>query len=408
MAGTTEEVSTGRSSVADRKPAVIGGEPVFRVPLPMLKPNLPPYSCVADDFSRILSTGLITNGHFVGELEERVRDYLKIHHCIAISSCTAGMMLLFKAAHLTGEVVVASFTFTATVGALLWAGLEPVFADCRLDTFNVDPEDVERKISTRTSAILATHVFGNPADVDALEQIASSHGIKLFFDAAHGFGSLRDGRPVGSFGDGEIFSLSPTKLLIAAEGGIVVTKHPELATRIRWGRNYGNPGDYDCQLLGLSARMSELHAALALAGLEGVDDRVARRNRLAARYREELGQLPGISFQTVRNTDRSTYKDFTVAIDEEAFGLSRDIVAVALDAENVATRKYFFPPVHEQRFVGSYPHRADGLGVTETLSRRVLSLPMYSLLSEQELEKICEAIARIHHHAPAVRSACAS
>jgi len=391
--------------VADRKPAVIGGEPAFPMPLPMLRPHLPPYAHVADDFSRILASGLITNGRYVGELEERVRDHIKIDHCVAVSSCTGGMMLLFKAAQLTGEVVVASFTFTATVGALLWAGLEPVFADCRPDTFNVDPEDVERKISTKTSAILATHVFGNPADVDALEEIAASHGIKLFFDAAHGFGSLRNGRPVGSFGDGEIFSLSPTKLLIAVEGGIVVTKHPELATRVQWGRNYGNPGDYDCRLLGLSARMSELHAALALVGLEGVSDRVARRNLLAARYREELGQLPGISFQTIRSTDRTSYKDFTVVIDEEAFGLSRDRLAMALEAENVATRKYFFPPVHEQQFVRSSPHRAEGLGVTERLSRRVLSLPMYSLLSEQEIEKICEAIGRIHHHAAAVRSA---
>ncbi len=393
--------------MADRKPAVIGGEPVFPVLLPMLRPNLPPYGHVADTFSRILSSGSITNGRYVGELEARVSDSLKVDHCVAVSSCTAGMMLLFKAAQLTGEVVVASFTFTATVSALLWAGLKAVFADCRPDTFNIDPEDVERKLSARTSAILATHVFGNPAEAEVLGEIADSHGIRLFFDAAHGFGSLRGGTPVGSFGDGEVFSLSPTKLLIAAEGGIAVTKDPELATRVRWGRNYGNPGDYNCQLLGLSARMSELHAALALAGLAGVNERVARRNHLAALYREELGKLPGITFQTVRDTDRSSYKDFTVVIDEEAFGLSRDLLAVALEAENVATRKYFFPPVHEQHFVRSYPHRAEGLEVTETLSRRVLSLPMYSLLSEQELEKICEAIARIQHHAAAVRSASA-
>jgi dTDP-4-amino-4,6-dideoxygalactose transaminase len=363
---------------------------------------------VANDFARILSSGSITNGPYVGQLEERVRDYLNMDHCIALSCCTAGIMLLLKAAHLTGEVVVASFTFTATVGALLWAGLEPVFADCRPDTFNLDPEDVERKISANTSAILATHVFGNPADVQALETIAASHGIKLFFDAAHGFGSLHNGRPVGSFGDGEVFSLSPTKLLIAAEGGIVLTRHSDLATRVRWGRNYGNPGNYDCQLLGLSARMSELHATLALAGLEGVNDRVARRNHLAALYREQLRQIPGIGFQTVRPTDRSTYKDFTIVIEEEAFGLSRDLLAVALEAENVATRKYFFPPVHEQHFVSSYPHRAEHLEVTRNLSRRVLSLPIYSSLSEQELEKICEAIARIHHHAAAIRSARAS
>ena len=394
--------------MADRRPAVIGGKPAFPVPLPMLKPNLPPYSRVAEIFSDILSSGSITNGRYVKEFEQKVGDYLKVDHCVAVSSCTAGMMLLLKAAQLSGEVVVPSFTFTATVDAVLWAGLVPVFADCRCDTLNVDPESVQRVISPHTVAILATHVFGNPADVEALEEIARSRGIKLFFDAAHAFGALRKGRPIGSFGDAEVFSFSPTKLLIAAEGGIVVTNDPVLASHVRWGRNYGNPGDYDCRLLGLSARMSELHAALALAGLEGLPERVAQRNHLASLYRERIGQLPGISCQSVRPDDRSTYKDFTIAADEEEFGVSRDLLAVALEAENVATRKYFFPPVHEQRFVKSYPHRAQELEVTEAVSRRVLSLPIYSLLSEEELEKICEAVTQVHRHAAAVRSACAS
>ncbi len=388
-----------------RKPAIIGGEPVFDSPLPILKPKLPDFAQVADTFSSVMASGQITNGANVRLFEQSVAERLGVRNCIAMSSCTSGMMLFLKAAELSGEVIVPSFTFSATVEATLWAGLVPVFADCLPDTINLDPEDVKRKITDSTCAILGTHVFGNPTDIEALEDIARSAGIHLFFDAAHGFGSLHRGKAIGSFGDAESFSLSPTKLLIAAEGGLVTTNDDELATRLRWGRNYGDPGNYDCQLLGLNARMSEFHATIALASFAGVDERVARRNELAATYRARLGDLPGVSFQEIAEYDRTTCKDFTLVIEESEFGLSRDALSKAMDAENIATKKYFYPPVHQQKFMQAYPHRADGLESTLKISEQVLSLPIYARLSDEEVGKICDAIRRVHHHVREVVSA---
>ena len=315
------------------------------------------------------------------------------------------MMLFLKAANITGEVIVPSFTFPATVQAVIWAGLVPVFADCLPNTLNLDSEDVKRKITDSTSAILATHIFGNPADIDALEEVARSTGLKIFFDAAHGFGGLHKGKALGSFANAEAFSLSPTKLLIAAEGGLVTTNDEELANRLRNGRNYGDPGDYDCQMLGLSARMSEFHAALGLAGIDGVEERIARRKELADTYRLLLGDLPGVRFQEIAEYDHSTYKDFTILIDENEFGISRDVLAKALEAENIITKKYFYPPVHEQKFMRAYTHRAENLENTISVSRQVLSLPIYFRLLDEEIDKTCKAIIKIHNHIYEISSA---
>jgi dTDP-4-amino-4,6-dideoxygalactose transaminase len=290
------------------------------------------------------------------------------------------------------------------VEAILWAGLIPVFADCLPDTLNLDPQDVKRKIKNETSAILATHIYGNPVNIEGLEELARSSGIKLFIDAAHGFGARYKGQAVGGFGNAEVMSLSPTKLLIAAEGGVVTTNDGDLATHLRWARNYGDPGNYDCQILGLNARMSEFHASLALAGLKGLEQRVTRRNEIAGIYTETLGMLPGVRFQTVSDGDRSSRKDFALFIDESEFGLSRDVLALALEAENIGTRNYYHPPVHEQTFLKAYPHRAEGLEITSRISRQALCVPVYSLLTDGDIGNICQAIIGIHRYAQEIES----
>ena len=275
---------------------------------------------MARDVEAIVRSGLLTNGPFVRRLEVRAAAYLGVRHCVAVACCTAGLMLVLRVAELTGEVIVPSFTFAATAHAVDWNGLRPVFADVDPDTLTLAPASVERGIGLRTSAILATHVYGTPCDVEGLAALAEEHGLRLFFDAAHAFGSRHRGRMVGGFGDAEVFSLSPTKVLVAAEGGIIATDDDLLAERCRIGRDYGNPGDYDCRFIGLNARMSELHAAVALASFEDLEERLRERTRLADAYRSALGSVPGVSFPIVPDGDRSTYKDLTVLIDPESFG----------------------------------------------------------------------------------------
>ena len=198
-----------------------------------------------EDYAPVYASGSITNAALVERVERAVAERLQVKHCVAVSSCTSGLMLVLRALDLHGEVIMPSFTFFATGHASAWNGLRPVFADCDPSTWNVDIADVERKITETTSAILAVICTAILCPVDALASLATRYKLKLVFDAAHGFGSMSNDRPVGQFGDAEVFSLSPTKLLVAGEGGLVTTNDSALAQRIRLGRNYGDLGAYD-------------------------------------------------------------------------------------------------------------------------------------------------------------------
>jgi dTDP-4-amino-4,6-dideoxygalactose transaminase len=304
-------------------------------------------------------------------------------------------MMVLRALGLTGEVIIPSFTFFATGHALLWNGLRPIFADCDEETWNVDPVDVERKISERTSAILAVHLYGNACDVERLTQLACRRHLKLIFDAAHGFGSYHRGRPVGQFGDAEVFSLSPTKLLVAGEGGLVTTNDTTIARMIRGMRNYGDLGAYDPEWLGMNARMSEFNAALALAGLPLVQAKVARRNLIAKKYTNLLSTLPGLRFQHVSPEDVSTFKDYSIHVTSDVFGMCRDALAEALLAEGIETKKYFYPPLHRQKLYSRFHNVGGGdLSRTDSITAGIVSLPIYESLPEATVERVACAVQR--------------
>jgi dTDP-4-amino-4,6-dideoxygalactose transaminase len=383
-------------------PAVAGGEPAFADPLPFVRPSVPDLARVVARFAPSYERGMLTNGPIVREFEARAAERLQVPHAVAVSSCTAGLMLVLRSLEPRGPVVLPSFTFSASAHAVAWNGLEPRFVECDPASFQVDPASVTRRLDG-AGAVLATHVFGAPCDVETLERITSAAGIPLVFDAAHGFGALRDGRPVGGFGAAEVFSLSPTKVVVAGEGGVVATRDAALAETLRIGRDYGNPGDYDTRFVGLNARMSELHAAIALESLADLDARFVERRRIVDRYRNGLAELPGISAQHVDARDRSTYKDFTIAIDEDTFGLSRDVVVEALRADGIDTRNYFSPPIHRQQ---SYRKVAPfDLPVTDSVSSRVVSLPIYASLSDEQVDTVTRVLGSLHRHADQVRAA---
>ncbi len=215
-------------------------------------------------------------------------------------------------------------------------------------------------------------------------------------------GSDAQGQPVGSQGDANVFSMSPTKLLITGEGGLVATDNNELAKNVRVGREYGNSGAYDSAYAGLNARLPEINALMVLHSLKALESAAQSRNRTAQLYHQELGCLPGLGFQEKRSEDRISYKDFSLTVDEGAFGLSRDELATALAAENVDTRKYYEPPVHRQT---AYARFYDGrpLPHTDWLASTSLSLPIWSEMDAKVAGAICTAIQRIHQHAGEVR-----
>jgi dTDP-4-amino-4,6-dideoxygalactose transaminase len=364
--------------------------------IPIVSPVLPEYDELVEGVKSIVSSGMVTKGRCLQAFEEAVALHLGVKHAIAVSSCTSGLMLTYRGLGLTGEVVVPSFTFMATVSAMIWAGLRPVFADVNPGTTNLDPSATEAAITPRTRAIVAVHNFGNPADIAALQKVANRHGLKLIFDAAHGFGALYRGIPVGRQGDAQVYSLSPTKLLIAGEGGIVATNDDRLAENIRIGREYGNNGQYDSVFAGLNARMPEFNALLGLHSLKHLEEAVTHRNAAVAIYKEELAGLPGLNFQEVDPGNRCSYKDLSITIDPIAFGMDRDELARALTAANIDTRKYYEPPVHLQTAYKQYVSPATALPNTLKLAAQSLSLPIWSDMSSGLVREISGVIWRIY------------
>jgi dTDP-4-amino-4,6-dideoxygalactose transaminase len=379
-------------------PAIAGGKPLFEKRLPIVSPEGLPGEEFLRDVKKILGSRQLTNAALVREFETAAAAYLDVPHCVAVSSCTAGMVLTLRALGLQGEVILPSFTFHATAHSVVWNSLKPVFADCDPGTFCIDPEAVRNLLTPWTTAILGVHIFGSPAHVTELEDIAASEKVHLVFDAAHAFGSKAKGRHVGNFGTAEIFSFSPTKLLVAGEGGLIATRDATLARRLRAARNYGDAGNYDPDLLGLNARMSEFHAALALRGLGGLDARVEKRNQMRHHYLRRLEQVPGLRLQQIRPGNRGASKDLAVLIDETEFGCSREWLFDALQKENIEVRRYFWPPVHRQKL---FRNLWDGqpLPVTERIADRVLNLPIYSSLREEDIDKVCDAVLRVHEFA---------
>lgn len=369
--------------------------------LPFARPARPPLDRVLQRVTRSYESGQLTNGALVRELEERMADRLRVDHVVAVSSCTSGLMLVVQALveGRPGPVVLPSFTFSASAHAVAWNGRTPRFVECDPDTFQIDLAHAEPALDG-ASALMPTHVFGAPCSPEAVEKLAASTGVPVVFDAAHAMGATFQERPIGGFGDAEVFSLTPTKPMVAGEGGLIATHDADLAARLRLGRDYGNPGNYDTRFVGLNARMSEFHAAMALESLGLLDRTLARRRELAMRYVAGLADVPGIRTQVVPLADVSTYKDFTIAVDADQFGIDRNQLVAVLAAEGIDTRNYFDPPVHRQHAYRSEP--ALCLPTTEAVSRSVVSLPIYPDLSIDDVNVVIKAIWLAHEHAEAV------
>ena len=400
-------------------PAILGGPPAFPDGLRLLRPTLPPLEALRPGLESAFATGMVTKGPALAEYERRVAEHLGVAHAIAVSSCTAGLMLVYDGLRPEGapraggaapggaprpQAVMPSFTFMATAMAAVWAGLEPVFADIDPDTWCLSPAAAEAALTSDTALVAPVHVFGVPADTDAFGELGRRRGVPVVYDAAHGFGALRDGRPLGAAGLANVFSTSPTKLLITGEGGVVATDDDALAERVVVGREYGNPGTYDALFPGLNARLPEASALLGLEGLGLLEPEAERRNELAGVYRELLGGLPGLAFQRVRPQDRPSFKDFSVRVRAAEFGLTRDELAAALDAEGVDTRAYYVPPVHRlTAFAATGPAFDERLPETARLCDEVITLPAYGRLETGDVERIAACMIALHEQAPRVR-----
>ncbi len=386
------------------KPAVLGGTPAFDHPFPIIRPSAKDAATpeLLERVRKVLHSNMLSNvGIYVRELEEEIEIRLGVEHAVAVASCTSGLILTLHALGVRDRrVAVPSFTFSATGLASYWNHNELRYVDID-DTWTLDPE-ILRAMDEGVGALMPVHMYGNPCAVGALDSWAEEAEIPLVYDAAHALGSVLRDRAIGSFGTAEVFSLSPTKLITTGEGGIVTTNDAGLAEELRLLRNYGNLPDYTCKTPGLNARMSELNAVLGLEMLGHLERYVAARNRYVELYRRRLANIRGIGFQRIRQGARSSHKDFGVLVEPEAFGLNRDELAKALEAEGIITKRYFFPALHD---LEAFPPADSPLPVTDRVSRQVLSLPIHNTMAEEHVERIAERVALVQSHASEVRKA---
>ncbi len=385
--------------------SILSGRPPAGPPVPVSQPTLPRFEDYVEPLAEVFASHQITNDKWVRRLEESAAAYLGCSDVVALGNATSGLILTAKLLGLEGEVCLPTFTFPATLHALLWNGLRPRLVDSDPETFNLDPASVASGLAHGARCIVPVYIFGNSPDWDRLGPEIRSRGVACYSDAAHALGTRWDGTMAGNFGDAEIFSLAPTKVTVAGEGGLVATNRPEFARELRVARNYGNPGDYDCVLAGLNARQSELHALLAFLSLRSVEESIARRNALAARYREGLEGLDGIRFQRIDPRCRTTWNYFAIRIASASFGLSNRHVQAVLAAEGIQSKIYFAPPLHRQtKFTALFEGQGPFPGAERILDE-VLCLPLYTHMADDTVDRVCEAVRSACTQAERIRNA---
>ena len=327
--------------------AICGRAPAFAEPLHVGRPNVGNQERLMRRIHEVIESRWFTNnGPRVGEFEREAAAYLGVKHFIAMCNGTIALEIAIRAAEFRGEVIVPSFTFVATAHSLQWQEITPVFCDIDPRTHNIDPAQVEKLITPRTTGVIGVHLWGRPCNVEGLEEIARRRGLGLLFDAAHAFGCSSGGRMVGNFGRAEVFSFHATKFLNTFEGGAVATNDDELAARIRLMKNFGFAGYDNVIYPGTNGKMTEISAVMGLTGLESLDEFVAVNRRNHAVYTAELTGMPGLTIAAYEESERSNYQYVIVEVDGPAAGLTRDELVGILHAENILARRYFFPGCH--------------------------------------------------------------
>ena len=379
----------------------------FATPLHVGRPNIANRERFLQRTSEMLDRRWFSNnGPLVQEFEAAIAQYLGVKHCICICNATIGLEIAIRAAGLTGEVIVPSYTFVATAHALQWQEITPVFADIDPATHNLDPAQVERLITPRTTGILSTHVWGRPSAVQALTELAQRRGLKLMFDAAHAFGCSHQGRMIGGFGLAEVFSFHATKFLNSFEGGAVTTNDDDLAHKVRLMTNFGFAGFDNVVHLGTNGKMTEVCAAMGLTNLEGIDDLVAVNRRNYEAYRRHLEHVPGVGLLPYDPAERGNYQYIVAEVDQAKARVSRDHLIEALHAHNVLARKYFWPGCHRmQPYRTLQPDASQWLPATEQVAQRVIVLPTGQAVDESSVADICRIIAQVVASAPRKSSA---
>jgi dTDP-4-amino-4,6-dideoxygalactose transaminase len=355
------------------------------------KPDLPPLERYVKYLEIIWKNRWLTNnGELVQLFEKKLRDCLGVKNIAVVCNGTLALHIALKVFDLKGEVITTPFTFAATTNAIIWEGLSPVFADIDPETFNIDPSDVERKVTKDTSAILAVHTYGNPCYVEELEKIAEEYNLKLIYDAAHAFGVEYKNKSVLCYGNLSTLSFHATKIFHTIEGGAVVVDDDALHEKVELLRNHGIKSEEETLLVGTNAKMNEFQAAMGLCNLEDIVDRIQRRKMIYELYKKRLSEMC-VAFQKII-ASKYNYAYMPVLFERRE---ERDRVYSELAKNNIKPRKYFYPLTPNFDY---FTKKGEDYCIKYNLknaidvSNRVLCLPLYPDLNISTIEKIIDII----------------
>src|SRR5659263_379349 len=282
-------------------------------PIYVTQPALPPLEEFTELLKQIWDNKILTNnGPFHQQFEKELANYLGVKYISVFANGTLALMTALQALRITGEVITTPFSFVATTHSLWWNNIKPVFADIESNTFNLDPEKVEAAITPQTTAIMPVHVYGNPCNLDALQKIADTYGLKLIYDAAHAFGVKVNGNSVLNYGDLSILSFHATKVFNTIEGGAIICQDEKTKKRIDFLKNFGFADEVTVIEPGINAKMNELQAAYGLLQLKYVDENISKRKTITELYREKLTDIPGVKFLNDMKDVDHTYSYFPI------------------------------------------------------------------------------------------------
>ena len=363
-------------------------------PILVTRPSLPPVEEYETLVREIFTSQYLTNGGAQHKkLESALKEKLNTPFLSLFTNGHLALECAISALNLEpGEIITTPFTFISSTHAIVRCGFTPVFVDVEPVFFTLDPNKIEEKITPRTRAILPVHVYGNPCDMDAIDAIGKKYNLPVLYDAAHAFGISIGNRAVADYGTASMFSFHATKCYNTIEGGAIATKDQAFAERLNGYKNFGFHADESVLEVGGNAKMNEFQAAMGLLNLKYFDGEIEKRSKVAARYREHLSKIDGLSLRPVRAGATQNYAYLPVSFDPAVFGANRDQVSEALKQHNIFARKYFYPLTSE---AACYAGRFDPgeTPIAYAACRNVLTLPMYASLPISDVDDICQIIA---------------
>jgi dTDP-4-amino-4,6-dideoxygalactose transaminase len=356
--------------------------------LNVTKTYLPPLKKYYKYLKKIWASGQVTNsGPLVSELESKLKEYLGVKYVLLVNNGTIALQIALKALNITKEVITTPFSYVATTSSIVWENCIPLFVDIDERYFCIDTDKIEEAITPQTQAIMATHVYGNPCDVEKIHKIAKKHKLKVIYDAAHAFGVDYLGESLVSYGDISTLSFHATKLFHTVEGGALVTNNMELAEKIWYLRNFGHDGQEGFWGLGINGKLSEFHAAMGLCVLPEIQSIIQRRRTTCEFYNQYLAKYQSVKSILVREGTDFNYAYYPILLDSED-----DLLQVKnrLNEEDIYPRRYFYPTLNSLPYV-AYKK----LPVAEDISSRVLCLPLSDVTSEKEVQHVCSILTSI-------------